>query len=96
MKSRNPGRCTLSSGHVDPSDPSELSSEALLEYFLSLPKQRRDQEFTETSKAATITGLSQRTIQLWIEIGVIRAIHIGGKYKILLESLKSYLRTRLE
>lgn len=96
MQKHKPGHPIFPSSHRGSSNPSESSSEILLEYYLSLPTQRRDQEFAETSRAAEITGLSQRTIQLWIELGAIRAIFIGGKYKILLESMKTYLKTRLE
>ena len=96
MHNRKPGYSTPESPHNNSSGPIESNSELLLEYYLSLPKNRRDQEFAETSRAAEIAGLSQRTIQLWIEMGAIRAIFVGGKYKILLESMKTYLKTRLE
>lgn len=96
MENRKPGYSTPESPHSNSSGPIESSSELLLEYYLSRTKNQRDQEFAETSRAAEIAGLSQRTIQLWIEIGAIRAIFIGGKYKILLGSMKSYLKTRLE
>lgn len=68
----------------------------LLEIYLTLPHKQREQRFADTSTAAKITGLTQRTIQLWIEFGVISAIPIGRKYKIDLESLVAYLKSRIE
>ena len=68
----------------------------LLEIYLTLPHKQREQRFADTASAAKITGLTQRTIQLWIEFGTIRAIPIGRKYKIDLESLIAYLKSRIE
>jgi excisionase family DNA binding protein len=82
--------------------PSLISEECdgnnkdLLEIYLTLPHKQREQRFADTASAAKITGLTQRTIQLWIEFGVIRAIPIGRKYKIDLESLIAYLKSRVE
>lgn len=68
----------------------------LLEIYLTLPHKQREQRFADTASAARITGLTQRTIQLWIEFGAIQAIPVGRKYRIDLESLKSYLKSRIE
>ncbi|HSE23942.1 MAG TPA: helix-turn-helix domain-containing protein [Pyrinomonadaceae bacterium] len=68
----------------------------LLELYLSLSPKQRDLKFADTASAAKITGLTQRTIQLWIEFGVIAAIPIGRKYKIELDSLIAYLKSRIE
>jgi len=68
----------------------------LLEIYLTLPHKQREQRFADTASAAKITGLTQRTIQLWIEFGSIRAIPIGRKSKIDLESLIAYLKSRVE
>lgn len=78
--------------------PQECESEGqdLLEIYLRLPVKQREQRFADTASAAKITGLTQRTIQLWIEFGVIRAIPIGRKYQIDLESLIAYLKSRIE
>lgn len=73
-----------------------LKNEELLELYLSLPKKRREERFTDTAHAAEITGLSVRTIQSWIESGVVRAIHIGKKYQIDLNSLKEFLRDQTD
>lgn len=67
------------------------NNEELLDIYLSLPKEKRDQRFADTAITADLIGRSQRTIQLWIENGAIKAIPIGGKFKVDLESLKQYL-----
>jgi excisionase family DNA binding protein len=73
-----------------------MTSEGLLELYLTLPHKQREQRFADTARAAELTGLTQRTIQLWIEFGAINAIPIGRKYKIDLDSLKLYLRSRVD
>lgn len=77
-------------------EESDGDNSNLLEMYLTLPHKQREQRFADTASAAKITGLTQRTIQLWIEFGAIRAIPIGRKYKIDLDSLKAYLRSRVE
>ena len=77
-------------------EENDSDSNDLLEMYLTLPHKQREQRFADTASAAKITGLTQRTIQLWIEFGAIRAIPIGRKYKIDLESLKAYLKSRVE
>ena len=67
------------------------TDEELLRLYLKLPKKERSQFFADTARAAELTDLSQRTIQFWIESGAIRAIPIGKKYQIYLESLSDYL-----
>ena len=74
----------------------DLSDEELLDLYLGLPGKDRDGLFAATARAAEIVGLSQRTIQMWIEIGVLRAILLGGKYKICLRSLRDFLRSKIE
>lgn len=73
---------------------SKLTGEELLSLFLSLSPQQRRLRFADTYRAAQLTGLTQRTIQMWIEFGSIGAVHVGRKYQIDLESLKSYLVSR--
>lgn len=43
-----------------------------------------------------MVGLSQRTIQLWIEVGFITAIKIGRKYQVSLDSLRAYLESQVD
>jgi excisionase family DNA binding protein len=71
-------------------------SERLLQLYLTLPERKRHEEFAGTAEVAEITCLSQRTIQLWIEIGAIQAISIGKKYQVYLSSLREYLKTQLK
>ncbi|HEU0049922.1 MAG TPA: helix-turn-helix domain-containing protein [Nitrososphaera sp.] len=85
---------SMTTGESD--NDSDNDSNDLLDVYLTLPHKQREQSFADTASAARITGLTQRTIQLWIEFGAIRAIPIGCKYKIDLESLKAYLKSRVE
>ena len=66
--------------------------EELLSTYLSLSNEERKLRFLGTSEAARLTGLSRRTIQLWIEMGHIQAVPIGRRYQIDMTSL----RLRLE
>jgi len=85
---------SMTTGESD--NDSDNDNNDLLDVYLTLPHKQREQRFADTASAARITGLTQRTIQLWIEFGAIRAIPIGRKYKIDLESLKAYLKSRVE
>ena len=80
---------------VAPAKIGSLTDQELLSLYLSLPSASRKREFLSTAQAAEITGLSIRTIQLWIESGDIRALVIGRKYKVVLESLRAYLESRV-
>jgi excisionase family DNA binding protein len=73
-----------------------LSEEDLLNQYLSLPEGKRKQKFANTSESARMVGLSQRTIQMWIEGGLIAAIKIGRKYQVSLDSLRAYLKSRVD
>jgi excisionase family DNA binding protein len=66
--------------------------ESLLELFLRLSVTERGAEFVGTDRAAELLGVSRRTIQLWIELGVIRAVRIGKRYEVSLSSVRDYLR----
>jgi len=68
-----------------------LKDAELLSLYLSLPPVSREKAFISTAQAAEITGLSIRTIQLWIENGAVRALVIGRKYRIVRESLRAHL-----
>ena len=70
----------------------KMIEEELLEHYLALDDKRRARQFADTAGVAHFVGLSQRTIQLWIEIGLIRAVRIGRKYQVDLESVKAHLR----
>jgi excisionase family DNA binding protein len=70
----------------------EDSSEALLRLYLEMPRDQRHERFAGTARVARITGLSQRTVQAWIETGAIQAINIGRNYQVDLVTLRNYLR----
>jgi len=80
---------------TSPSKANSLSDEDLLELYLSLSKEQREKRFADTMRAAEITGLSIRTIQFWIENGLVRAVTIGRKYKVDLVSLKEFLKAQM-
>lgn len=73
-----------------------LTGAELLNLYLSLPPASRARIFIRTAHAAELTGVSMRTIQFWIESGAVRAIVIGRKYRIVIESLKAHLERQLE
>jgi excisionase family DNA binding protein len=73
----------------------ELQDAELLSLYLSLPPAPRERAFISTAQAAEVTGVSMRTIQLWIESGAVRAIFIGRKYRIVLESLRGHLERQM-
>ncbi|MFQ5741093.1 MAG: helix-turn-helix domain-containing protein [Acidobacteriota bacterium] len=72
----------------------ELSENHWLDLYLGLSPEQRSRLFVDTSTAAEKTGLSQRTIQSWIELGNIKAVLIGKKYKVYVESLTDFLMRR--
>lgn len=73
-----------------------LAAEDLLGLYLSLPEEKRQQKFANTSDTARMVGLSRRTIQMWIEGGLVAAIKVGRKYQVSLDSLWAYLKSRAE
>lgn len=54
----------------------------LLDLYLATPSQQRDAQFLSTTRAGEIAGVSQRTIQHWIDCGDVSAIRIGKCYKL--------------
>jgi len=67
-------------------DPAEL-----LDIYLSLSVAEREGRFVGTTIAAERVGLSRRTIESWVDEGHIRAIRVGKKYQVDLESLRDYI-----
>jgi excisionase family DNA binding protein len=65
------------------------SGQELIEAYLSLRAEERSESFPNTARAAEIIGVSQRTIQFWIEIGRLNAIRVGKKYRIPVAALKA-------
>jgi excisionase family DNA binding protein len=80
---------------ASPTGTANLTDEELLSLYLSLSPAPRKEAFISTAHAAEITGVSVRTIQLWIESGAVRAIVIGRKYRIVLESLRAHLKSKM-
>jgi excisionase family DNA binding protein len=72
-----------------------LKDAELLNLYLALSPAPREKIFIDTAQAARITGVSMRTIQLWIESGAVRAIAVGRKYRIVLESLRAHLESQM-
>jgi len=70
-------------------------SEHLLQLYLSLPADRREQEFPGSTRAAKLVGVPRRTIQFWVETGKIEAISVGRKYKVHLKSLLARIQSHV-
>ena len=68
-----------------------FSDSDLLKLYLSLPQYERRKRFADTAETAEIVGISRRTIQLWIELGQIRAVRVGKKYYVHIDSVHRYL-----
>ena len=69
--------------------------EELLKQYLSLSEDQREQKFPTTTRAAQLTGVSRRTIQYWVEIKDIEAIFVGKICRVRLDSLVTYLKSRV-
>jgi excisionase family DNA binding protein len=70
------------------------ADEQLLDFYLDMPKKLGDNHFAETARAAEIADVTQRTVQLWIEGGLVRAVFVGGKYRVSLSSLREHLKNQ--
>jgi excisionase family DNA binding protein len=73
----------------------DSKSEHLLHLYLSLPADRREQEFPSTTRAAKLVGVPRRTIQFWVETGQVEAISVGRKYKVHFESLLARIQSHV-
>jgi excisionase family DNA binding protein len=58
---------------------------------MTLPADKRGRTFVTTAQAAEILGVTQRTIQWWIQIGSIRAVRVGRNYRVYFPSVEAYL-----
>jgi hypothetical protein len=74
----------------------ELSDEELLRLYLSLSPKERAEQFVTTARAAKKSGLSPRTILNWIELRAIRAVPVGRKYFVYVNSLEEHLMSRIK
>jgi excisionase family DNA binding protein len=77
-------------------DIARTVEEDLLEKYLTLDENQRDQDFPTTKSAAKLAGVSRRTIQFWVETGAVEAIFVGRKCRVNFDSLKKYLKSRVE
>ena len=82
-------------GTALPTRIAHFTDAELLSLYLSLSPEAREKTFVNTAQAAKITGVSMRTIQLWIECGTVRAIIVGRKYRIVLGSLRAHLEAQM-
>lgn len=71
------------------------AADQLMQRYLSLSADAREQEFPGTARAAQLVGVPRRTIQFWIEIGKVEAISVGRNYKVHLKSLLSCLHSHV-
>jgi|WetSurMetagenome_2_1015567.scaffolds.fasta_scaffold400216_1 excisionase family DNA binding protein len=63
----------------------------LLNIYLSVTPEERQHLFVSTSTAASKLGISQRTVELWIEHGNLLAIRAGRNYQIYLPDVHRYV-----
>ncbi|MBS1807266.1 MAG: helix-turn-helix domain-containing protein [Acidobacteria bacterium] len=68
------------------------TKEELLPFYLEKTAEQRNKLFADTARTAEIFGVSQRTIQNWIELGWIQAIKIGKKHQVYLNSVTEYIK----
>ena len=88
-------RLTLVQHAAVQAETQTLALNELLDLYLASAYEQREKHFADTSRAAEMAGVSRRTIQLWIEIGVLPALRIGRKYKVSVDSLCEYLRSQI-
>ena len=70
---------------------SEYVKEDLLSLYFEMLEEERHRQFADTAHTAEMFGISQRTIQHWIECGWIQSVNIGKKHQVYLNSVKEYL-----
>jgi excisionase family DNA binding protein len=63
----------------------------LVDFWFALSAKERANEFIDTSTAAELAAVSQRTIRFWIDDGLIQALKVGKKYQIQKRSVKDYI-----
>lgn len=69
-------------------------SDQLVELYFSLSIRERSQQFVNTANSAEILGVSQRTVQYWIEIGELPAVRVGKRYWVHAESARQIIRAQ--
>jgi excisionase family DNA binding protein len=73
-----------------------LTLSGLLNLYLATPSKQREEEFVSTARAAEVVGVSQRTIQHWIDFGDVSAIRIGKTYRVSRDSLLEFLQEGMD
>lgn len=71
-----------------------FANEELLPLYLELSEAERRKRFADTARAAELYGVSQRTIQNWIEWGWVQAIKIGKKHQVYLNSVTEFIKRK--
>lgn len=66
----------------------------LLPLFLAMPLEQRSKHFADTAHTAEMFGVSQRTIQAWIECGWVNAVTVGKKHQVHLDSVREYVEKK--
>lgn len=72
----------------------DSTDDQLLDSYLAMPRKLRERHFVDTATGAEMTGLSQRTIELWIETGSVRAVLVANRYHVTVSSLRHYVKRR--
>lgn len=67
------------------------SEREMAEIWLSMSREERREKFAGTARAAEIAGVSQRTVQFWIDSGYLVSLRIGKNYQIYLPLLVEHL-----
>ncbi len=68
--------------------------EDLLPLYFAMSDLQRREQFADTAHTAEIIGVSQRTIQHWIECGWIKSITIGKKHQVYLDSVRTFITSK--
>ncbi len=74
----------------------KTSDSELLKLYLNGTTKQREQLFADTAHAAKFAGISRRTVQFWIGIGLVRAVRAGKQYRVSLDSLSEYFRKLID
>ena len=82
--------------HGESDSTARSNNRKLLQLYLGLTKKSRALQFVTTARASKITGLSQRTIQFWVQVGHVDALFIGRKWLVCVKSLVEYLEDQAD
>jgi excisionase family DNA binding protein len=74
------------------SSSTDTTRENLLDYYLKLTNSQRKECFVSTCDAAAQYGVAQRTVQDWVNNGLIDAVLIGKRYKVYRPLVEQHIR----